>query len=104
MILTILSVTLGIWLASSEPTRMNSDGLLLRQATAAPQPEAERLRALFRESDESYLRRNPIAAMFRGDLRYADRLGSNCTDATSRPRRLRQKRTSVHSRRSTGEA
>ena len=37
--------------------------------------EDERLTALFHESDEANLRRNPINALFRGDLRYADRLG-----------------------------
>jgi uncharacterized protein (DUF885 family) len=35
----------------------------------------EQLRALFAESDEDNLRRNPIGAIFRGDMRYADRLG-----------------------------
>jgi len=40
-----------------------------------------RLRALFHESDEANLRRNPITALFRGDLRYADRLGDYMSDA-----------------------
>jgi uncharacterized protein (DUF885 family) len=42
--------------------------------------EHERLLALFRESDEANLRRNPISALFRGDMRYADRLGDFITD------------------------
>jgi uncharacterized protein (DUF885 family) len=42
--------------------------------------EAERLKRLFHESDEANLRRNPVAAIFRGDLRYADRLGDFITD------------------------
>ncbi|HYI40153.1 MAG TPA: DUF885 domain-containing protein [Allosphingosinicella sp.] len=42
--------------------------------------EAERLKRLFHESDEAGLRRNPIGAIFRGDLRYADRLGDFITD------------------------
>jgi uncharacterized protein (DUF885 family) len=42
--------------------------------------EAERLRRLFHESDEANLRRNPVGAIFRGDLRYADRLGDFITD------------------------
>jgi len=41
---------------------------------------AARLRALFHESDEANLRRNPISAIFRGDMRYADRLGDFFTD------------------------
>ena len=56
---------------------------LLAATTAAlhaRQTEGERLHALFRESDESNLKRNPISAMFRGDLRYADRLGDYCSD------------------------
>lgn len=38
------------------------------------------LYALFRDSDEDNLRRNPISALFRGDLRYADRLGDYLSD------------------------
>jgi uncharacterized protein (DUF885 family) len=40
-----------------------------------------RLRALFHASDEANLRRNPISALFRGDFRYADRLGDYMSDA-----------------------
>ena len=47
---------------------------------AASQSASERLHALFRESDEANLRRNPLTAMFRGDFRYADRLGDLLTD------------------------
>ena len=50
-------------------------------AAEARESESERLHRLFRESDEANLRRNPIAAMFRGDYRYADRLGDYLTDA-----------------------
>jgi uncharacterized protein (DUF885 family) len=42
--------------------------------------ESERLKRLFHESDEAGLKRNPIGAVFRGDLRYADRLGDFITD------------------------
>lgn len=48
--------------------------------SAAPQSEAERLKRLFHESDEASLERNPIGAIFRGDLRYADRLGDFISD------------------------
>jgi len=48
---------------------------------AAPQmSESERLAAIFRESDEGSLRRNPVLAIFRCDLRYADRLGDFISD------------------------
>jgi uncharacterized protein (DUF885 family) len=40
----------------------------------------EQLRALFAESDEDDLRRNPIGAIFRGDMRYADHLGIYLSD------------------------
>ncbi|HYD14699.1 MAG TPA: DUF885 domain-containing protein [Allosphingosinicella sp.] len=58
------------------------------QNTAAPAAAAParneagaRLRQLFHESDEANLRRNPISALFRGDFRYADRLGDYMSDA-----------------------
>ena len=46
------------------------------QAAATAQASAhERLFDLFKRSDEDALRRNPMQAIYRGDLRYADRLG-----------------------------
>jgi len=51
-------------------------------ATAAQQTSAhDRLFQLFKESDEASLQRNPMQALFRGDLRYADRLGDLFSDA-----------------------
>lgn len=54
-------------------------------AVAAPaqsQAAASRqLHALFKQSDEDNLRRNPLSALFRGDMRYAGDLGDNITDA-----------------------
>ncbi len=49
-------------------------------APAAAQSEGARLAKLFHDSDEANLRRNPVNAIFRGDLRYADRLGDFITD------------------------
>jgi uncharacterized protein (DUF885 family) len=40
----------------------------------------DRLFQLFKDSDEASLKRNPINALFRGDMRYADRLGDFITD------------------------
>jgi uncharacterized protein (DUF885 family) len=49
---------------------------------AAPeQSENQKLTQLFHDSDEASLRRNPISGIFRGDLRYADKLGDYITDA-----------------------
>lgn len=44
---------------------------------------AEQLKQLFKDSDEAQLKRQPIFALFRGDLRYADRLGDFYTDAAT---------------------
>ena len=54
------------------------------QVPAAPtsQPSAhDRLFQLFKDSDEASLKRNPLQALARGDLRYADRLGDLFSDA-----------------------
>ena len=53
-----------------------------RAAAAAPQvaPSAA-LKAVFAASDEAQIKRNPIQALFRGDLRYADQFGDYITDA-----------------------
>lgn len=50
-----------------------------RPATAAT--AHDRLFELFKESDEASLERNPVQALFRGDLRFADRLGDLYGDA-----------------------
>ena len=54
------------------------------QATEAAQSaatESQRLAALFAADDEASLKRNPLNALFRGDMRYADRFGDMITDA-----------------------
>ncbi|HEX8481277.1 MAG TPA: DUF885 domain-containing protein [Allosphingosinicella sp.] len=48
---------------------------------ALPQGASQALAALFRQSDEGSLGRNPIQAIARGDLRYSDRLGDFFSDA-----------------------
>jgi uncharacterized protein (DUF885 family) len=50
-------------------------------ATATQASAHDRLFQLFRESDEASLKRNPIGARYRGDMRYADRLGDFFSDA-----------------------
>ncbi len=49
--------------------------------TAAQKSAHDKLFALFAASDEANLKRNPLGALFRGDMRYADQLGDNITDA-----------------------
>jgi uncharacterized protein (DUF885 family) len=53
-----------------------------KMAVAAdPAAERKRLFDLFAASDEASLQRNPLSGLFRGDLRYADRLGDGISDA-----------------------
>ena len=42
--------------------------------------EHDKLFALFADADERSLKLNPVGALFRGDMRYADRLGDYLTD------------------------
>ncbi|GGB32601.1 hypothetical protein GCM10011380_22520 [Sphingomonas metalli] len=44
-------------------------------------PEDARLKRLFYDSDERDLKLNPISAIFRGDMRYADQFGDYLSDA-----------------------
>lgn len=50
-------------------------------AAAKDASEGAELRRIFAASDEASLRRNPIEGIFRGDLRYADRLSAYLTPA-----------------------
>jgi uncharacterized protein (DUF885 family) len=50
-------------------------------AATAEQSEHDKLFALFTAADEASLKRNPLSALFRGDMRYADRLGDYLTKA-----------------------
>jgi len=51
------------------------------EAAAAPtQSASAELAALFEASDEADLQRNPVRALARGDMRYADRLGDFLSD------------------------
>lgn len=50
-------------------------------ASVPANPAAQQLHQLFKDSDEGSLFRNPLFAIFRGDMRYADRFGDYITDA-----------------------
>ncbi len=52
----------------------------LAAAPASEKSAHDRLFELFKASDESSLQRNPLNAIFRGDLRYADRLGDSISE------------------------
>jgi uncharacterized protein (DUF885 family) len=74
----ILSASL---LALAMPASGQSPAATTPAAAPAQQSAHDRLFQLFKDSDEASLKRNPISALFRGDLRYADRLGDGITDA-----------------------
>lgn len=65
------------WSSSLPAQTVSRNAQAPTSATAA----AAALKHLFRESDEASLRRNPVMALARGDLRYADRLGDFLSDA-----------------------
>ena len=72
-----------LMLAAASLAALSAGAAAFAQPQAAPAAaasESERLRRLFHESDEANLRRNPVGAIFRGDLRYADRLGDFISD------------------------
>jgi uncharacterized protein (DUF885 family) len=52
-----------------------------RPAATVQASAHDRLFQLFKDSDEASLKRNPVQALLRGDLRYADRLGDMFSDA-----------------------
>lgn len=68
----------AILLASLSPLAVATP---VQAAPAEAQTADARLKQLFADSDEANLKRNPISALFRGDLRYADRLGDYISDA-----------------------
>jgi uncharacterized protein (DUF885 family) len=55
---------------------------MAQQAPAADATanEGQKLKAIFAADDEAQLKRNPLGAIFRGDMRYADRLGDFISD------------------------
>jgi uncharacterized protein (DUF885 family) len=62
-------------------TRATAQALPPPTARSGESKDDARLKRLFYDSDEASLKRNPIDAIFRGDMRYADRLGDYRTDA-----------------------
>ena len=67
-------------LASLVPLAVAPSAFAATETMAKADPAAD-LKKLFAESDEDSLRRNPVNALFRGDMRYADKLGDSITDA-----------------------
>ena len=73
------ALSLAACSAADGGTQVASAPTAATDATAA-QSEHDRLFALFAAADEKDLELNPLSALFRGDMRYADRLGDFLTD------------------------
>ncbi len=70
----------SLLLMSLAPLAIVTPAIAATETAAKADPAAE-LKKLFADSDEDSLRRNPVNALFRGDMRYADKLGDSITDA-----------------------
>jgi uncharacterized protein (DUF885 family) len=78
---TLLALLLGaaapvLAQVAAPPTALPGDG-----------PEDLKLKRLFYESDERDLKLTPLSALYRGDLRYADRFGDYYTDTLEEAQR-----------------
>jgi len=76
---TLASVAL-VALVAAQPASFAQTATAPGAMAAAETPSAK-LSQLFVASDEAGLKRNPIYALFRGDLRYADQFGDYVSDA-----------------------
>ncbi|HEX8126778.1 MAG TPA: DUF885 domain-containing protein [Allosphingosinicella sp.] len=78
---TLIACLAAGLLAGCAASSSHPDAVFSSPAEAPRATASQALAALFRASDEASLRRNPIQATARGDLRYADRLGDFFSDA-----------------------
>jgi len=76
-----LTVAVALLLAATCATPVLGQAIPLAAPLPGDGAEDAKLKRLFRDSDERDLALNPIQAIFRGDLRYADRFGDYLTDA-----------------------
>ncbi len=76
-----IKLLLAAFLATTGASAAVGQALPPPTAQAGDSVEDTKLKALFYTSDEASLKRNPVSAIFRGDLRYADHLGDYLTDA-----------------------
>ena len=81
----MISVIAGVFMSFVRSLRLGllaAAALLPAIAHATPPSDADaRLRQLFADTDEAALHRNPLAALYRGDMRFADQLGDPFSDA-----------------------
>lgn len=78
--MTTLRLALAATTALSLAAAMPASPAFAQAAEAAARTEHDKLFALFAAANEKHLELNPIMALFRGDMRYADRLGNYLTD------------------------
>ncbi len=76
-----LKIALAALLASTVAVPAYSQALAPPVPLAGDSAEDMKLKRLFYDSDEAGLKRDPISAIFRGDLRYADQFGDYLSDA-----------------------
>jgi uncharacterized protein (DUF885 family) len=81
----LASAALAALALAAPAAAQSSDGIKAGAAAKTPSAQAEtpsaQLTRLFLESDEANLKRNPLQALFRGDMRYADQFGDYVSDA-----------------------
>jgi uncharacterized protein (DUF885 family) len=79
--LLLLTGSLAVTACATTTTPVAPVATSTEPASAQPAASAhDALFALFKQSDEDQLRRNPIFGIFRGDMRYADQFGDYITD------------------------
>ena len=82
--LAALLSTCALSACATAPAPIAPPPLAAAPVEAAPaeptQSEHDQLFALFKASDEASLKRNPLNALFRGDLRYAEHFGDYLSD------------------------
>ena len=76
--------TCGLSACATAPAAAPAVALVPPPVEAVPpapvESEHDKLFSLFKASDEASLQRNPLSALFRGDLRYAERFGDYISD------------------------
>ncbi|HST36094.1 MAG TPA: DUF885 domain-containing protein [Allosphingosinicella sp.] len=87
MVARTTALALALLLAGCATAQTAPPVAAAAQSGATDNSPHGRLFRLFHESDEANLRRNPLSAIFRGDLRYADRLGDFYTDESDNAER-----------------
>ncbi|MEQ1509068.1 MAG: DUF885 domain-containing protein [Sphingopyxis sp.] len=76
----LISIALPLESCATTATTSATSAAPVAPASAIQLAPHDALWQLFRDSDEANLRRNPLSALFRGDMRYADQLGDFITD------------------------